>query len=194
MGARLSPSPAVRLLRTLDAMRTAEQAREVAVAQLAASEFIEYMPVLIESKTEEFAAGWVYYYQSARYLRTRDPHDGLVGNAPLFVPRNAAQPEFISHHRPTSESVEAFVCCGNANAAPNAEVELHGRNEGALKVSATQVIRECSSMGLAAAHEAVEQCLSGNAVRVSTGSVAAARELAFKLVRLKFVARITYGG
>jgi hypothetical protein len=175
-------------------MRTAEQAREVAVAQLAASEFTESEPVLIDSTTEEFGAGWVYYYQSARYMQTRDPRDGMVGNAPLFVPRNGAQPEFISYHRPTSESVEAFVCCGSANAAPNAEVELLGWKEGALKVSATQAIRDCSSMGLAAAHEAVDQCLSGSAVRVPTGSVAAARELVSKLVHLKFVARVTYGG
>jgi hypothetical protein len=179
---------------TLAAMRTAEQARQVAVARLATSEFTELEPVLIDSKTEEFGAGWVYYYQSARYMRTRDPQDGLVGNAPLFVPRNGAQPEFISYHRPASESVEAFVCCGNANVAPNAEVELQGCNAGALKVSATQAIRESSPVGLAAAHEAVNQCIFGSAARVPTGSVAAARELVSKLAQLKFVARVTYGG
>ena len=174
-------------------MRTAEQAREIAIARLRASEFGEFEPLLIESKTEEFPAGWVYYYQSERYLRTRDPQDGLVGNAPLFVPRNGTQPEFISYHRPTSESIEAFVCSGNAKAEPNAEVELLGWNEGAFKVAATQAIREFSSLGLSAAHETIDRCLSGMVVRVPTGSVVAARELAAKLVSLRFVARVTYG-
>jgi hypothetical protein len=64
-------------------------------------------------------------------------------------------------------------CCGNANAAPNPE--------------------ECSSLGLAAAKEAVDACLSGTPARVQTKSVAAARELVSKLAGLCFVARVTYG-
>jgi hypothetical protein len=174
-------------------MRTTEQAREAAIAQIAARDVGELEPLLIESSIEEFAAGWVYYYQSARYLQTRDPQDSLVGNAPLFVPRNGAPPAFISYHRPTAESLEAFAFCGDVNAEPNAEIELQGWEVGALKVSATQAIREFSSLGLAAAHKAIDECLSGKVVRVSTGGVAAARALASKLVCLKFIARVTYG-
>jgi len=149
--------------------------------------------LLIESKTEEFAAGWVFYYQSVRYLRTGEFGHFLVGNAPLFVPRNGAKPEHISYHRPTSESAEAFERCGNPNANPKAEVEIEGWNEGALKVSATQALREHSTLGLASAHAAVEQCLNGKPVRVSTTNVAAARELAAKLSSLQFIAKVTYG-
>jgi len=86
----------------------------------------EVPAVLVDSNTEEFDAGWVFYYQSAHYVVTKHPGDMLVGNAPIFVARNGASPVFISYHRPTSESVEAFVCRGNANAAPNPEVELLG--------------------------------------------------------------------
>ncbi len=171
-------------------MRTVGQAREAAVAHLAMN---EVRVVLVDSNTEEFDAGWVFYYQSARYMVTQQLADVLAGNAPIFVPRNGAPPDFISYHRPTSESVEAFVCCGNANAAPNSEVELFGWEKGALKVSATQAIRECSSLGLAAAKEAIDSCLSGRPARAQTKSVAAARELASRLVGLGFIARITYG-
>jgi hypothetical protein len=174
-------------------MRTVEQARESAVAHLAEAELNQIAVVLLDSETEEFGAGWVFYYQSARHMVTKHLEDRLVGNAPIFVPRNGTPPDFISYHRPTSESVEAFVCCGNANAAPNPEVELLGWEEGALKVSATQAIRECSSLGLAGAKKAVDGCLSGTPARVRTTSVAAARELASKLVGLQFVARVTYG-
>lgn len=102
-----------------------------------------------------------------------------------------APPVTISYHRPTSESVEAFVCCGDANAEPNPEVELLGWKKGAVKVSATQAIRECSSLGLAAAKQAVERCLSGNPVRVQTKSVALARELVSKVAVIGFAARVT---
>jgi hypothetical protein len=171
-------------------MRTIEEAREAAVAHLAVN---EVPVVLVDSNTEEFDAGWVFYYQSARYVMTQRLEDMLAGNAPIFVPRNGAPPDYISYHRPTSESVEAFVRCGNANAAPNPEVELLGWKEGALEVSAIQAIRECSSFGLAAAKEAVDSCLSGNPARVQTKNVAAARELASKLVGICFIARVTYG-
>jgi ribosomal protein L7/L12 len=174
-------------------MRTSVQAREEALARLAASEFSETKPTLIDSKTEEFPAGWVYFYQSALFLRTNDIRESLVGNAPLFVPRNGAEPEFISYHRPTAESAEAFSYCGNASAKPNAEVELKGWRAGARKVSATQTIRARSSLGLAAAHEAVEQCLAGQVIKIRTGSVSAARELVSNLEALGFLAGITYG-
>ena len=175
-------------------MRTIEEARNAALAHLATGAWSRTGAVLLESKTEEFSAGWVFYYQSAQYLATGNLQDALLGNAPLFVPRNDAPPSFISYHRPTSESMEAFVYCGNPNAVPNPEVELSGWKEGALKVSATQAIRECSSMGLAAAKEAVDLCLSGNPARVRTASVASARELVLKLEHLHFAARVTNGG
>jgi hypothetical protein len=172
------------------AMRTVGQARETAVALLAMQ---EVPVVLVDSNTEEFDAGWVFYYQSARYMVTKQLGDVLTGNAPIFVPRNGASPDFISYHRPTAESVEAFVCCGNANAAPNSEVELFGWEKGALKVSAIQAIRDRSPLGLAAVKEAVDTCLSGSPARVPTKSVAVARELASRLAGLGFVARVTYG-
>ncbi len=149
---------------------------------------------IIDSKTEEFPAGWVYYYQSALFLRTRDIEHSLVGNAPLFVPRNGPSPMFISCSRSTSESVDAFSCCGDANAEPRPEVELKGWVKGARKISANKAIRAYSSLGLCAAHDAVEGCLAGRAVKIQTESVVAARELVSKLKEFGFIAGVTYGG
>ena len=143
-------------------MRTYRDARQVAVARLA--EFSEHDPMLLDEKTQEFEAGWVFFYQSAQFLKTNSAEDGLVGNAPLFVPRSDAAPQFISYHRAFAESAEAFASCGDANANAKAEVHLLGWREGAQKVSATQAIRDHSSLGLAAAHSAVESCLSGRPV------------------------------
>jgi hypothetical protein len=175
-------------------MRTVEQAREAAIAQLAASGLSDRDAALIESKTEQFDAGWVFYYQSPAYLQMRDPREMLVGNAPIFVPRNGAHPQYISYHRPTEQSVEAFVSCGNANGQLTSEVELTGWRDGAIKVSATQAIREFSLLGLGAAKEAIDLCLSKSSVRVQTRSVSAARELVSKLESLGFAANVVYGG
>jgi hypothetical protein len=174
-------------------MRTVAQAREIAERFLA-NAFGESVPALVDSATEEFDAGFVFYYQSAEFLMSRNPDDMLVGNAPLFVPRNDSGPTFISYHRPTSESVDAFKYCGDANAVPDAQVELHGWHKGALKVSATQIIREYSPVGLAVAHDVVEQCLAGRTVKLQAASVEAAREFVAKLAAVAFAARVTYGG
>lgn len=174
-------------------MRTSEQARKKALDWLAASEFAETEPTLIDSATIELSAGWLYYYQSALFLRTNEFQHMLVGNAPLFVPRADAEPMFVSYHRPIAESVEAFAYCGDANSMPSADVELQGWREGARKVSATQAIRAHSSLGLAAAHEAAEQCLRGHLVKIKTESVSTARTLTSNLDELGFLARVTYG-
>jgi hypothetical protein len=31
--------------------------------------------------------GWVFFWSSKRFIRTRDPMDGFVGNAPVIVER-----------------------------------------------------------------------------------------------------------
>lgn len=160
---------------------------------LASGDFREMKAMLIDGHIEEFEAGWVYYYQSARFLETGDFRDCLVGNAPLFVPRNGAPATFISYHRPAVESMEAFSFCGDANEKANPEVEISGGQPDSLKIPAIQCIRTYSGIGLAAAKEAIDKCLSGEVVRVPTQSVEIARELVSALRQLSFVTMVTYG-
>jgi hypothetical protein len=173
-------------------MLTAEQAREIAAAHLARMDAPNLAVEILDASTHELSAGWVYFYQAARYLRTQDFQDMLVGNSPLFVPKNGSQPQFLSHHLPFAEAMEAFEFCGNVNARTKAEVQLRAWLDGANKVAATQAIRSHSSLGLAAAHAAIEKCLAGEQVLIATTSVTSAHELASQLKQLQFVARVTY--
>jgi len=43
--------------------------------------------VLIDGNTIERDFGWVFFYQSKRYLDTGDLNDAVVGNAPVVVMR-----------------------------------------------------------------------------------------------------------
>lgn len=174
-------------------MRNSAKAREDAIAWLAANVFGDMELEIVESRTEEFPVGWVYYYQSALFLRTQQLEHSLIGNAPVFVPRNGASPMFISYHRPTSESMEAFAFCADANATPRAEIELKGWVKGARKISANKAIRAHSSLGLSDAHDAVGRCLAGQAVQIQTESVSAARELVSELAGFGFIAAVAYG-
>ena len=48
--------------------------------------------------------GWVFFYESARYLATRDEHDRVMGNAPLLVTSGGAV-----HLLGTERPVEAYI-------------------------------------------------------------------------------------
>ena len=173
-------------------MKTAESAKTIALALLAEGQFAEASAVLLESKTQEFTEGWVYFYQSASFLKTGNVSESLVGNAPLFVPRNGAPPSFISYHRPLAESLEAFRLSGNANARVSAQVRLLGWKPGALAVSAIHAVRQHSSLGLSTAKEAIDSCLAGNSVLISTLSVTSAFELVALLSKASFLAEVAY--
>ncbi len=42
---------------------------------------------ILNEKTEEYEFGWVFYYNSVKYIETGDFRDALGGNAPLIVNR-----------------------------------------------------------------------------------------------------------
>ncbi|GHA79964.1 hypothetical protein GCM10009007_21040 [Formosimonas limnophila] len=40
------------------------------------------------TRVEEFSEGWYVYYQSSKFLQTRDMGYSLVGNTPIFVSKD----------------------------------------------------------------------------------------------------------
>ncbi|MBN3763395.1 YrhB domain-containing protein [Burkholderia sp. Ac-20365] len=95
---------------------TAEQAKEVAQLAITEAGWEGNDAVVVDEYIQEFDVGWVFYYQSARFLETGEFGFSLVGNAPFFVSRVGGYSAFISYLRPVVESIEAFRTCGNANA------------------------------------------------------------------------------
>ncbi len=43
---------------------------------------------ILREETKEIEQGWVFFYNSADYVRTRHPLSALVGNGPLLVLRD----------------------------------------------------------------------------------------------------------
>jgi Immunity protein 35 len=66
----------------------AQAAAESHITQLADSD----LPfAILESETIELSLGWVFFYQSRRYLENHNPSEALAGNAPLIVDRLTGQ-------------------------------------------------------------------------------------------------------
>jgi len=176
-----------------EALRSAADARLAALLCLSA-----WMPpsedvVVIDASTCEFDVGWVFYYQSAAYMASGDVNDSLAGNAPLFVPRDGGPPQVVGYHRPLAEAMDAYRYGGDANAAPDAAVELLRAGPNAQIVPATLAIRRVTPIGMGAAKSAVEACVAGATPWVATPTVADARTLVEALHRLGFAATVTYG-
>ncbi len=149
---------------------------------------------LLADKAEEFDVGWVFYYQSARYIETGNIYDTVAGNGPLFVSRSDGRPFCVGYHRPLADSIAAYRACGNPNAKEVPEVSLAGWRKDALAVSAIQAIRQHSTIGLAQAKNAVESCLTGKSPIVPVPSVAEAKALVLALASVGFEARVRYDG
>lgn len=117
-------------------MRTTESAEQAALVFLGNGPFADINSALAVSNTQEFDEGWVFFYQSASFLQTGDFNEMLLGNPPIFVPRNGTPANFISYHRSIEESLAAFRYSGNADAKANAQVRLFDWEQGALAISA----------------------------------------------------------
>ena len=174
-------------------MRSPELAEQAALTFLSNGPFGDANPELVALKAQEFDEGWIFPYQSAKFLQTGDFNDMFVGNPPVFVPRNGAPACFISYHRPIGESLAAFRYSGNTDALANAQIRIFGYKKGALVISAIGKIREHSSLGLGAVKKIVDNCLDGIPSFVNTSSIASAHDLVSELLRVGFIAEITYG-
>ena len=96
-------------------MMTYQQARELAQRWLAeqASQpdpLLEHLGiaqserVLIDEATREESFGWVFFYQSKKYLETGDFRHALAGNAPLIITRTGEL-----HVTGTAEPLERYL-------------------------------------------------------------------------------------
>ena len=43
---------------------------------------------ILSMETQEIKLGWVFFYNSAEYIRTGNPSSALAGNGPILVLRN----------------------------------------------------------------------------------------------------------
>ncbi|MGW0655761.1 YrhB domain-containing protein, partial [Streptomyces umbrinus] len=104
-------------------MISKERAVELVESLLAAERLTWAGPVreLAVYGVEEHAVGWLVFWNSAEYARTRDLRDNLVGNGPYLVDRYDGS----IHHIPSTTWVPRFP--GPARAGRGATTPAHSR-------------------------------------------------------------------
>jgi Immunity protein 35 len=65
-------------------MLSKEEAIDIATQYIKANS-TKYELVLLIEETKEFESGWVFFYQSRKFIESRDYRDMLGGNAPVIV-------------------------------------------------------------------------------------------------------------
>lgn len=86
-------------------MVTPEQARELAENELRQRYGESAESLAIDDRaTREEAFGWVFFYETKKYLNDGDPDGRLVGNAPIVVDRDGEL-----HLTGTGEPLEYYL-------------------------------------------------------------------------------------
>eukprot|EP01030_Chromulinospumella_sphaerica_P017436 gene17436-17264_t len=82
---------------------TLEDARQIALERVRQKEAVVGRPLsLVEASIREIEAGFVFFWNATRFLKTGNDYDALIGQGPLIVLRNGEVLEGGSRDTPES--------------------------------------------------------------------------------------------
>jgi hypothetical protein len=87
-------------------LKSAEINARTYVAELGRSMGIEL--VLLTHLTVEFGSGWVFFYDSRRYIESGSISDALAGNAPLIVSKGDGSVHVTGTAHPIEHYIREF--------------------------------------------------------------------------------------
>jgi hypothetical protein len=107
----------------MSTITTIQQARAIAADHLSAVT----PPVdIIDVATQEHEFGWVFFYDSRRYLETGEFSCRLAGNAPLLIERLSGRLWTLGTARSLDFYLDNFRRSGDPHARPGPTVMLLG--------------------------------------------------------------------
>jgi hypothetical protein len=170
----------------MSTITTIQRARAIAADHLSAVT----PPVdIIDAATQEHEFGWVFFYNSRRYLETGEFSYALAGNAPLLIERLSGRLWTLGTARSVEFYLDNFRRSGDPHARPARTVSLLGWQRGASMIQAIAILRKFTDLSLSQAKSKLDARLNGEKVQVVASSPEKARELATELEACGFSAR-----
>ena len=83
--------------------------------------------VVIDESTQDKPYGWVFFYCSQTYLKTRDIEYALGGNGPVVVERDSGRIVQLGSARPAAEEIARYEAKRGAALAPQTLEEAAAR-------------------------------------------------------------------
>jgi len=68
---------------------------------------------ILAENTEEYDFGWVFFYDSAKFIETGDSREALVGNAPLIINKESGELVVTGTAHDTSYYVHNYIKTGD---------------------------------------------------------------------------------
>ena len=90
-------------------MLTKDQCRELALKHLGIQNERESKTRILDKETLEFAFGWVFYWQSKKFLETGDIMFMYVGNAPVLVDKLKGTAQYTGTFAPTEHFIDMYL-------------------------------------------------------------------------------------
>lgn len=133
--------------------------------------------------------GWVFGYQSRKFIETGNFSDQLAGNSPLLVDKQTQKLYVLGTAQSVDFYVKNYIAFGDPFKVPGKIVELLSWNVGGKKVAANREIRKYSDIGLKDAKLAIDRCLDGKKHLIECRSAEDAEQLVNNLYKLGFIAQ-----
>jgi hypothetical protein len=89
-------------------MLSKEQARSLALGHILKSGGHDWDAVIIDENTIEREFGWVFFYQSRRFLETGCISDMLLGNAPIIINKSDGSLHVTGTAHPVDEYIDRY--------------------------------------------------------------------------------------
>ena len=90
-------------------MITKQQAQEAVAAELRTKcQIPSDSFVIIENLTVEKPFGWIFFYDSKKYLETGSIDHAIAGNGPVFVNKRDGTIEFCGSHKSLQEFISEY--------------------------------------------------------------------------------------
>lgn len=170
-------------------MITLEEARSLVEAAINAGQGKEEVAVVLDEETLTRSWGWVFFFQSRRFVETGDLSSALVGNAPLIVEQRSGRLLHTGTAYPTDFYLRNYESTGDPHLQPGPEIELTASSADADRVAAARLLSRTCSLSIGDAVRAVDSVGGGTATRIQAASANEASDVCSKLGALGFTAR-----
>lgn len=88
---------------------TQAEARGAALRYVAsASSWDDDQPVIVDDLTRDLGYGWMFHYNSARYLQSKNFRDALAGNGPIVVLKSTGEVAALTSALPVEDALGEF--------------------------------------------------------------------------------------
>lgn len=133
--------------------------------------------IVLDGETIERPWGWVFFYNSRRFVETGDLSSCLTGNAPILVERSSGRLIETGTAYDIGFYLSNYEATHDPHMQPGRVIELSSRDPGADRIQAARAIAKVTSLSIATAKRGVDEAVRGRSFVVDAGSRADASSL-----------------